>query len=120
MKITILTVAVAVLSLTSCTKEVIEPVVLSQTELIQGEWNNNTVSYNSPTAIGEPEDFPNASIVGSTWTYAGLESRTFSIVNDVITWEGAGNANVVSISSCQIIITDTLANGNVQVLEMNR
>ena len=120
MKSIILTVAVAVLGLVSCKKEVIAPVVLSQTELIQGDWNNNTISINEPTSIGEPADYPNAIIEGNTWTYAGLEARTFSIVNDVITWAGAGNANVVSISSCQIILTDTLANGNVQVLKMNR
>ena len=127
MKTIILTIAaVSVLGLISCEKEVIEPVIVTVVEpisdiaLIQGNWSNNTFSINDSTSIGEPLDYPNANIEGNTWSFTGFPSREFNIVDDVITWEGAGSSNVISLTSCQIILTDTLDNGNVQVIEMNR
>lgn len=119
MKAIILTAAIAVLGLVSCKKEVIEPVVLTQTELIQGQWNNNTITLVEPTAISEPEAWPSVTVCNDQWIVDGV-AREFSIANDVISWDGAESNDLIALTSLSIVLTDTLANGNVLVLLMNR
>ena len=119
MKTIILTVAVAVLGLVSCNKEVIEPVVSTQADLIQGQWNNNTLTVVEPTAISEPYEYANVTVCNDQWIVDGF-AREFSIANDVISWDGAESNDLIALSSLSIVLTDTLENGNVLVLSMNR
>ena len=120
MKSIILTVAVAVLGLVSCKKEVIAPVVLSQTELIQGDWNNNEIWVSTPTVSNEPVAWLNVTIEGNTWTYEGSESMTFNIQDNVIYFSNGGFNNIDCLTEDVLILSKTLSNGNLQRLILNR
>ena len=119
MKITILTVAVAVLGLVSCTKEQTVETV-NQTEMIQGEWNNNSIWVTTPTVSNEPVEWLNVTIEGNTWTYEGSESITFQIQDDVIYFSNGGFNDVDCLTEDVLVLSKTMDNGNFQKLVLNR
>tara|TARA_R110000744_G_scaffold44550_1_gene99325 strand:- start:119 stop:466 length:348 start_codon:yes stop_codon:yes gene_type:complete len=115
MKSIILTVAVAVLGLVSCTK-----VAPSDSEMIQGCWNNNELSVIEPTAIGEPAEWLNVVIKGNTWTYEGSEAIEFHIENDVIYFSNGGTNEIEFLSADRLVLSKTMDNGNFQKLVLKR
>ena len=117
MKTIILTVAVAVLGLTSCTKE--QP-VLNSTEIIQGEWNNNELWVTTPSVSNEPVEWLNVTINGNTWNYEGSDPVTFEIENNVIYFSNGGTNEIKSISADEFELSTTLNNGNVNRVVFNR
>ena len=119
MKTIILTVAVAVLGLTSCTKENLTETV-DQTEMIQGEWNNNAIWVSTPTVSNEPAEWLNVTIEGNTWIYENSEPVTFQIQDDVIYFSNGGTNNVDCLTEDVIVLSKTLSNGNFQKLVLNR
>ena len=119
MKTIILTVAVAVAVLTSCTKE--QPATtLNQTEMIQGEWNNNSIWVSTPTVSNEPAEWLNVTIEDNVWTYEGSESMTFYIQDDVIYFSNGGFNDVDCLTEDVLVLSKTLSNGNFQKLVLNR
>ena len=119
MKTIILTVAVAVLGLTSCTK--VQPVeTLNQTEMIQGEWNNNAIWVSTPTVSNEPAEWLNVTIEGNTWIYENSEPVTFQIQDDVIYFSNGGFNDVDCLTEDVLVLSKTMDNGNFQKLVLNR
>lgn len=119
MKTIILTIGLAVLALTSCTK--VQPVeTLNQTEMIQGEWNNNSVWVTTPTESFEPAVWLNVTIEGNTWTYENSEPVTFQIEGNVIYFSNGGENHIEYLTEDVIILTNCLGNGNTHKVVFNR
>ena len=119
MKTIILTIGLAVLALTSCTKEQTVETV-NQTEMIQGEWNNNAIWITTPTVSNEPAEWLNVTIEDNVWTYEGSESMTFYIQDDVIYFSNGGFNDVDCLTEDVLVLSKTLSNGNFQKLVLNR
>ena len=117
MKTIILTVAVAVLGLTSCTK--VQP-VLNSTEIIQGEWSNNSVWVTTPTESFEPAVWLNVTIEGNTWTYENSEPVTFQIEGNIIYFSNGGENHIEYLTDEILILTNCLSNGNTHKVVFNR